>query len=163
MSKAPDGIEIKEVEGLVGIRPLTTHHDDRGYLYEFLRADDPEFHGFGQVYVVSNIGKPTRALHLHEEMWDWFCVVKGAAIFLFVKEVKQGGEVVEYHVQRVVVTDRVPTLISVPPTVYHGWTGLEDDAIMVAIASEPYNRENPDEKRVNPDIVGASWWEIQRR
>ncbi|MBI3961573.1 MAG: dTDP-4-dehydrorhamnose 3,5-epimerase family protein, partial [Deinococcus sp.] len=52
---------------------------------------------------------------------------------------------------------RNPTLIGVPPGVYHGWMALEDDTQLISTASEVYNRERPDEVRIPPDSFGDVW------
>jgi len=57
----------------------------------------------------------------------------------------------------VVIGERRPRLLVMPPGVYHGWMSLEDDTLMVSTASEVYNRENPDEVRIPPDSFGDVW------
>ena len=53
------------IEG-VKVVPLVAHVDDRGYLIEIIRATDPHFTKFGQVYVVGSVAKGTiRAFHKH--------------------------------------------------------------------------------------------------
>jgi len=56
-----------------------------------------------------------------------------------------------------VVSSRNPSLLVVPPGVYHGWMSLEDDTQLISTASEVYNRESPDEVRVPPDSLGVKW------
>ena len=57
----------------------------------------------------------------------------------------------------VVIGERKPALIAVPPGVYHGWMALEDDTQLISIASEVYNRQKPDEERIPPDSFGDVW------
>ena len=56
-----------------------------------------------------------------------------------------------------VIGERNPVLIAVPPQVYHGWMSLEDDTQLIGISSHTYNREDPDEIRVPPDHFGDLW------
>jgi dTDP-4-dehydrorhamnose 3,5-epimerase len=56
-----------------------------------------------------------------------------------------------------VVGERKPLLVAVPPGVYHGWMSLEDDTQLIGIASHTYNREDPDEIRLPPDHFGDVW------
>ena len=135
-------INVKETDDLVSVRPLVTHIDDRGMLFECLRNDDEEFVEFGQVYVVRSNAGAIRAFHKHNEMWDWFVVLSGNAKFIFYKV----GEDRETLYQVVNVRGDVPTLISVPPGVWHGWCALSDTTLL-SIASAPYNRSDPDEER----------------
>ena len=66
---------------------LTAHEDDRGYLFEILHSTDDFVSQFGQVYVVGDrIEKIVRAYHKHEDLHDWFSIVKGAAKFVLVDD-----------------------------------------------------------------------------
>jgi dTDP-4-dehydrorhamnose 3,5-epimerase len=148
---------IKDVE----LIPLAVHMDDRGYLIEIARhIDDKEPHGivhqFGQVYLVGDMSSGTvRAFHKHHELWDWFFISHGSAKFVLVDDREDSPT--RDEMMTIVSSERKPTLIVVPPGVYHGWMSLEDDTQMVSIASHAYNRENPDEERIPPDSFGDVW------
>jgi dTDP-4-dehydrorhamnose 3,5-epimerase len=135
---------------------LVAHVDDRGYLIEIIRATDPYFTKFGQVYLVGNFAKGTiRAFHKHKYLWDWFFISHGSAKFVLVDDREDSPTYKEMNT--FVVCSRNPSLIVVPPGVYHGWMSLEDDTQLVSTASEVYNRENPDEVRIPPDSFGDVW------
>lgn len=115
---------------LVTVTPLKVNVDDRGTLVELLRADDPDAK-FGQIYLVESLTKGTiRALHRHHVMWDWFIIVSGTGKFRFYDEI--GNE------QVVVASSKSPVRIAVPPGIWHGWMAVEDNTVLVSIASEPY-------------------------
>ena len=135
---------------------LKANVDDRGYLIEIIRVTDRHFTKFGQVYLVGNFAKGTiRAFHKHEVLWDWFFISHGSAKFVLIDDRKDNPTHKEQNV--FVVTSRNPSLIVIPPGVYHGWMSLEDDTQMISTASEVYNRENPDEVRIPPDSFGNVW------
>lgn len=135
---------------------LVTHMDDRGYLTEILRSVDPHFTKFGQVYLVGDLKRGTiRAFHKHNVLWDWFFISHGSAKFVFSDDRKESSTYLQQEV--LVIGDRSPAVIAVPPGVFHGWMALEDDTQLISIASEVYNRENPDEIRVAPDTFGDVW------
>jgi dTDP-4-dehydrorhamnose 3,5-epimerase len=148
---------IKDVQ----VIDLVAHYDDRGYLVEIVRqADDPEPHGvvhqFGQVYLVGDMVRGTvRAYHKHEELWDWFFISHGSAKFVLKDD--RADSPTYGEMMTIVVGERRPRLIVVPPGVYHGWMSLEDDTQMVSTASHTYNREQPDEVRIPPDSFGDVW------
>jgi dTDP-4-dehydrorhamnose 3,5-epimerase len=143
------------IEGLKVI-PLVVRMDDRGYLMEILRSVDPHFTKFGQVYMVGDMTRGTiRAFHKHEVLWDWFFISHGSAKFAFRDDRKESATC--GNMETVITGSRNPSLIVVPPGVYHGWMSLEDDTQMISIASEVYNREKPDEVRVPPDSFGYDW------
>ncbi len=125
---------------LVKVVDLQVHTDDRGHLFEVLHNYDLKNGKFGQVYIVHNPVRDTvRAFHKHNELWDYFCIIKGSAKFVFAKD---------GTIEEITVSEKCPKLIIVPPKVYHGWKSLEDNTILLSIGSELYNRENPDEERV---------------
>jgi dTDP-4-dehydrorhamnose 3,5-epimerase len=56
------------------------------------------------------------------------------------------GEVNEFF-----IGDYNPLLVRVPKMIYHGWKCIsEDEAIVINIPTEPYDRESPDEYRLDP-------------
>src|SRR3989338_9108758 len=119
-----DGLEVKD---------LTVNTDDRGYLYEIVHSH--ELPKFGQVYVVGDPARGAlRAFHKHDVLWDLFCIVKGSAKFVFVDD--RADSKTKGNMQTVVIGERSPKLIVVPPGVYHGWMALEDDTLMISTASE---------------------------
>lgn len=136
--------------------PLVPHVDDRGYLIEIIRAVDEHFTKFGQVYIVGNFAKGViRAFHKHKILWDWFFISHGAAKFVLKDDRPDSPTYGEMNT--FVISSRNPSLLVVPPGVYHGWMSLEDDTQLISIASEVYNRENPDEVRIPPDSFGDVW------
>ena len=115
---------------LVTVTPLPRHVDDRGILAELLRVDDPDAK-LGQVYVVESLQAGTvRGLHRHRVLWDWFIIVSGTAKFRFFDD--DGAE------QVVVASAKNLCRIAVPPGIWHGWSSIEDNTVLISIASEPY-------------------------
>lgn len=149
--------KIKEtgIEGLKVI-PLKAHVDDRGFLIEILRACDPHFNKFGQIYMVADFAKGTvRAFHKHKKLWDFFFIAAGAAKFAFYDDRRRSHSYKK--IVTVVTSLENPSLIIVPPGVFHGWMALQDNTILISTASEVYNRKNPDEARVPYDSFGYEW------
>lgn len=127
---------------------LELKQDSRGSLYEVLHQSDiKDPVSMKQVYIVSDPVRGTiRAFHKHEKLWDFFHIVRGSAIFCLEKE---GVPL------KLVLSDRKPQLLVVPPTVFHGWRSLEDNTVLVSIGSEEYDRDNPDEERIGWDTLDA--------
>lgn len=136
--------------------PLKANFDDRGYLYEVIHATDPFFKKFGQVYIVSDPVRGTiRAFHKHAQLWDYFHIIHGSAKFAFYDD--RPGSVTYQKIETLVLSDKDPKMIVVPPGIYHGWMSLEDNTQMVSIGSDVYNKENPDEERVPFNSFGYDW------
>ena len=65
------------IEG-VKVKPLHRIPDERGWLMEILRADEPElFVKFGQVYVSATYPGVVKAWHYHRKQVDNFVCVAG--------------------------------------------------------------------------------------
>ncbi|MBI3786097.1 MAG: dTDP-4-dehydrorhamnose 3,5-epimerase family protein [Deltaproteobacteria bacterium] len=135
---------------------LVARVDDRGYLIEIVRASDAYLERFGQVYLVGNFTKGTvRAFHKHLVMWDLFFISHGAAKFVLVDDRPDSPTYKEMNTM--VCSARNPSLVTVPPGVFHGWMSLEDDTQMISTATEIYKRDKPDEVRIAPDSFGDVW------
>jgi dTDP-4-dehydrorhamnose 3,5-epimerase-like enzyme len=61
-----EGVETKD------LRPIA---DDRGFLMEILRSDDPMFRSFGQAYITGCKFGVAKAWHYHKEQSDHFACV----------------------------------------------------------------------------------------
>jgi len=143
----------------VQLLPLKVNTDDRGYLIvlgSMGREDAPSIETIREVYLVGDVAKGTiRAFHKHEKLWDYFSISHGSAKFVLVDD--RSNSPTKDQMKTFVLTERNPSLLVVPPGVYHGWMSLEDDTQMVSIANVPYNPNSPDEKRVPPDSFGDVW------
>ncbi len=63
----------------VTVKPLRVIPDERGYLFEMLRSDDPLFQKFGQTYVTAIYPGAIKAWHYHKKQTDHFVCVHGMA------------------------------------------------------------------------------------
>ena len=137
------------IEG-VRTKTLRLIPDERGWLMEILRADDAElFTQFGQVYVSATYPGVVKAWHYHKEQLDNFACVAGMVKLVLIDT--RPGSPTEGSVNEFVIGSLNPTLVQVPPLVYHGWKCVSEDlAIVVNAPTEPYRYDSPDEYRVEP-------------
>jgi len=172
-----------------GVYDLAVHIDDRGALYEILRCDSPHFleqgETWGQVYIVENPQAGTvRAFHRHQEMVDWYSIIRGSAKFVLfhrddilglgghnyvyrntnmLNDLRAPSLAGNYHTKTVVLTARKPQVLVCPRTVWHGWMSLEPNTMLLTVTNVPYNREQPDEERLPWDFLGEKLWGVQFR
>jgi len=145
----------------IRIKELTTLADERGWLYEILRHDDPMFSQFGQVYVSAVYPGVIKAWHCHDRQTDNFTVVSGMAK-LVLADLRDGspthGEINEF-----VIGDQNRRLIQIPPRVYHGIKGIGHiPAIALNCPDRAYDHTNPDEIRLAYDSDTIDYdWEIR--
>ena len=67
---------MKRIDG-VNVKPLKVIADERGYLMEMLRSDDPFFQKFGQAYVSVAYPGVVKGRHYHKIQVDNFSCVHG--------------------------------------------------------------------------------------
>lgn len=136
------------IEGVV-IKQLKLIPDERGRLMEMLRSDEDIFAGFGQVYMTTTYPQVVKAWHYHKKQDDFIVCVKGMLKLVLFDDRETSatrGEVAEFF-----IGDHNPMLVKVPRMVYHGWKCIStDEAIVINVPTEPYNREEPDEYRLDP-------------
>jgi len=135
-----DGLKIKKL----GVIP-----DQRGRVMEILRRDDGLFQKFGQVYMTTTYPGVVKAWHKHEKQADNIACIAGM-IKMALYDGRPGspthGEVNEFY-----LGVHNPVLVQVPSGVYHGWMGMSpEEAVIINIPTEPYDREHPDEQRLDP-------------
>jgi dTDP-4-dehydrorhamnose 3,5-epimerase len=142
-----------KIEGLE-IMPLQTYFDDRGYLFEIIH--NYEMPKFGRVYAaVDPVRGTIRAFHKHNFSFDNFSIIRGSAKFVFIDDREKSPTFKQQ--ETIVISEKSPCLIIVPPGIFHGWMSLEDNTLLLTANSELFNRENPDETRIAPDSFGDVW------
>lgn len=139
--KLIDGVKIKELKTIV---------DDRGCLMEILRCDEEFFCGsFGQVYVT--VARPgiAKSAHYHVKQMDHFCCVSGLAkIVLY--DMREESPTYKMLNEIHMGTD-CRKILKIPPRIGHGFTAIgSQEAMIVNVTNNPYNREDPDEYRIDP-------------
>jgi dTDP-4-dehydrorhamnose 3,5-epimerase len=131
------------------LKPLKTIADERGYLMEILRCDDPFFRKFGQAYLTVVYPGVVKGWHWHEIQTDHFCVVKGMAKVVLYD--RREGSPTHGQVDEHFLGERNLALLVIPHGVLHGMKGIgTEPALLLNIPSEAYNHEHPDEYRVDP-------------
>ncbi|HSV26638.1 MAG TPA: dTDP-4-dehydrorhamnose 3,5-epimerase family protein [Sedimentisphaerales bacterium] len=133
----------------VAVRATKIMPDERGRLGEIMRADDPWFSKFGQVYFTTTYPGVVKAWHYHRKQTDHFYVIRGT-IKVALYDARQDSPT-RSEVNEVYLTEYRPALLRIPPGVQHGWMCVSDvEAYIVNVVSEVYDYANPDEFRTPP-------------
>lgn len=163
MSKAKETAQLKTVfadEGLllrssgemiegVAVRRAKVIPDERGRLGEIMRADDPWFEKFGQVYFTTTYPGVVKAWHYHRKQTDHFYVARGTIKVGLYDEREDSAT--RGVVNEVYLGEHCPGMVRIPPGVCHGWVCVgRTEAYIINIVSEMYNRAEPDEFRTPP-------------
>ncbi len=139
----------KSIDGVI-VKNLRVIPDERGWLMEILRCDDPLFKTFGQVYVTTAYPGVVKAWHFHKKQTDNFTCIRG--MMKVVLYDARTDSPTYRNLMELFVGEKNPALISVPPGVMHGFKGIgTDTAYFLSIPTLPYNYQEPDEFRLSPD------------
>jgi dTDP-4-dehydrorhamnose 3,5-epimerase len=134
----------------VKVRPLQVLPDERGWLVEIVRSDEPELVAkFGQVYVSATYPGVVKAWHFHRRQIDTFACIAGMVKLVLVDtraDSPTRGAINEFF-----IGSQNPMLVQVPNLVYHGWKCISlEPSLVVNVTNEPYNHSDPDEQRLEP-------------
>jgi dTDP-4-dehydrorhamnose 3,5-epimerase len=143
----------------VATKQLKFIPDERGRLMEILRNDDDMFVKFGQVYLTTTYPGVVKAWHYHKRQDDCITCVKGMLKLVLYDGRKKSptkGEVNEFF-----IGEYNPMVVKVPAMIYHGWKCVsEEEAIVVNVPTEVYDRNDPDEYRLDPHVNDIPYkWE----
>jgi dTDP-4-dehydrorhamnose 3,5-epimerase len=124
--------------------------DERGWLMEILRADDPDlFERFGQVYVSATYPGVVKAWHFHKRQVDYFACVAGMVKLVLIDT--RDGSPTKDAVNEFFLGAHNPMIVAVPNLVYHGWKCIsQETALVINVPTEPYAHDDPDEFRLEP-------------
>ena len=142
----------------VKTKPLRVIPDERGFLMEILRSDDPElFTRFGQVYVSATYPGVVKAWHYHQQQVDNFTCVAGM-VKLVLLDTRPGSPTRDV-VNEFFIGMQNPLIVQVPNLVYHGWKCISPEmSLVVNVPTEPYRYDDPDEYRIEPhDTLPYDW------
>ena len=129
--------------------------DDRGFLAQILPEGDDSFE-IKRIYTTGNFSKGTiRGFHKHQREKKAFFVPAGAAKFVAVDDREDSTTYKE--INTFVLSMLKPTVLTIPTGVYTGWVSLDDNTIVLGISSEPFDKNNPDDKRLDPGTYGDVW------
>ena len=138
----------------VKVKPLRVIPDERGYLFEMLRSDDPLFQKFGQSYVTAIYPGVVKAWHYHKKQDDHFVCVHGMTKVVLYDD--RPGSPTHGVVNEFFMGEKNNILLVIPKLVWHGMKGMATDtALIVNTPTEAYDPADPDEFRKpydTPDI-----------
>jgi dTDP-4-dehydrorhamnose 3,5-epimerase len=147
----------------VQLKPLRRFADDRGYLMELVRADDPFFTEFGQTVATLSYPGVIKAFHWHERQDDYWVVLQGMAQVVL-HDLRDGsptrGKTDVYY-----LGEYNPQVLAIPRGVAHGYRVLgAEPALLLYTVTRPYDPANPDEHRIPYDDPGIGFdWSTQMR
>ena len=134
------------IDGVV-VKPLKRIPDERGTILHMMRADDPLFEKFGEIYFSTVYPGVVKGWHLHEEMTLNYAVVAGMIKLVLYDE--RPDSPTKGEIQEIYIGESNHCLVRIPPLVWNGFMGIGNkDAYVANLATIPHR---PDEiKRLDP-------------
>jgi dTDP-4-dehydrorhamnose 3,5-epimerase len=117
------------IEGVV-VQPLRQIPDERGKVMHMLRADDPHFAGFGEIYFSTVWPGAIKGWHLHRRMVLNYAVPSGRIKLVLYDDRQDSttrGELMELF-----IGEDAYALVQVPALVWNGFKGIGTGPALVA-------------------------------
>lgn len=122
------------------IHPLRQIPDERGNIKHMLRADDPHFEKFGEIYFSVVYPGAIKAWHLHQRMTLNYAVVSGMIKLVLSDDRPDSPTKGEF--QELFVGDANYVLVRIPPGIWNGCKGIGvSPAIVANCATLPHDPE----------------------
>ena len=134
------------IEG-VKIVPLSQIVDERGKIMHMLKATDPHFTGFGEIYFSCAWPGTVKAWHIHKSMTVNNAVISGRAK-LVLYDGRQGSPTFG-EVEEVFMGEDNYVLVQIPRGIANGYKAYGDKLVILAnCASEPHDPQEME--RIDP-------------
>ena len=144
------------MEGVL-IHPLRQIPDERGRVMHMLRATDPHFRGFGEIYFSVVYPGVIKGWHLHSRMIINYAVPSGRIKLVLYDD--RPGSATRGRLQEVFLGEDCYALVQVPPGVWNGFKGIGMTPAIVANCASIVH--DPDEiTRMDPhrnDLIPYDW------
>ena len=143
------------IEG-VGIRPLLQIPDERGKVMRMLRATDPDFKEFGEVYFSVVFPGAIKGWHLHKRMTINYAVPFGRIKLVLFDDRPGSGS--RGEIQEIFLGQDAYQLVTVPPFIWNGFKGYGSTEALVCNCATIVH--DPDEiERLDPfsDHIPYDW------
>lgn len=122
------------------IKPLKQIPDERGKIMHMLRADDPHFTQFGEIYFSVVYPDVIKGWHLHTRMTLNYAVIAGM-IKLVLYDAREISPT-KGEIQELFIGEYNYVLVQIPPGIYNGFKGIGVKPAIVANCSDiPHDPE----------------------
>lgn len=133
---------------IAGVAKIGLHRipDERGTIFHMLRADDPHFLGFGEIYFSTVYKDAVKGWHRHKQMTLNYAVPFGRVKLVLFDDRPESatrGELEEHF-----LGPDDYSLVQVPPGVWNGFKGMTDLAIVANCCTHPHDPTRSD--RLDP-------------
>ena len=134
------------IDGVV-ITPLKQFPDERGKIMHMLRADDPQFERFGEIYFSMIYPGVIKGWHLHTKMTLNYAVIVGMVKLVLYDP--RPSSPTKGEVQEIFLGEQNYLRVKIPPGLYNGYKGI--GMVPAIVANCPTLPHDPAEmERLDP-------------
>ena len=143
------------------VKPLLQIADERGKIMHMLRADEPHFEKFGEIYFSVVYPGVVKGWHIHKEMELNYAVIVGNIKLALYDD--RSHSATKGNLMEIVMGEKNYLLVKVPPKVWNGFKGIGTKEAIVANCATLSHR--PDEiERLDPLSKKIPYsWELKNR
>jgi len=140
----------------VHVQPLRQIVDERGKIMHMLKATDPLFRGFGEIYFSCAWPGVIKAWHVHRTMTISNAVISGRAK-LVMHDLRETSPT-RGMTQEVFVGEDNYCLVQIPPGVANGYKAYGDKLVILAnCASEPHDPDEMERMPPTSPLIPYDW------
>lgn len=158
MSNLVDGVRIvkgdRAIEG-VRVIPLRRIPDERGTIFHMLRATDPHFMSFGEIYFSSIYKDVVKGWHRHAEMSLHYACPIGRVKCVVYDD--RPTSPTRGAVMEIFLGQDSYNLLVVPPDTWNGFKGLVDVSLVANCCTHAHDPKRSDRLDPYDNTVPYDW------
>ncbi|MBA3340367.1 MAG: dTDP-4-dehydrorhamnose 3,5-epimerase family protein [Gemmatimonadaceae bacterium] len=153
--EARKAINDPPIDG-VSVRPLRVIPDERGKILHMLRADQPPFDTFGEIYFSCVYPGAIKAWHIHRRMTLNYAVPYGMIKLVLYDD--RAGSPTHGQLMEIFSGESNYVLVTVPPMVWNGFKGIGTMMAIVAnCATLPHDPDEIDRRDPFASDIPYDW------
>lgn len=143
------------------IKPLKKIPDERGTIMHMMRADDPEFERFGEIYFSTIYPGVIKGWHMHKEMTLNYAVVCGMIKLVLYDGRKDSST--KGETEEIFLGENNYCLVRIPYLIWNGFKCIGTKTAIVAnLATIPHKSDEIE--RIDPFKNNIPYnWELQNK
>lgn len=129
--------DVKSIDGVI-VTELKRFPDERGTVMHVMKATDPEFKGFGEVYCSSVYPGAVKGWHIHTRITLNYVVLSGMIKFVLYDE--REGSPSKGVLQEIYMGGQNYVRVTVPPGIWSGFKGIgTEPALVCNVIDQPHD------------------------
>jgi dTDP-4-dehydrorhamnose 3,5-epimerase len=142
---------------IAGVRvvPLRRIPDERGTILHMLRADDPHFIEFGEIYFTTIYRAAIKGWHRHADMTLNYACPWGR-VKLVMYDDREGSPTRGVLMELFLGPDDY-SLVVIPPMVWNGMKGMDDVSLIANCATHPHDPARTERSDPFADAIPYDW------